>query len=368
MTAASPSSGLGDGGNLPRTGSVPRAGSAALLAFLFSALAAAAVAQDAPPVLRASPGAERVTIDGMLSEAAWAAAEAADAFAQTEPQEGAPPSFRTTVRVLSGSTALVIGIQCDDDPARIVSFSVGRDAAMQAEDHVRVVLGPFLDGRSGYVFAVNPRGARYDSVINSAGDGENAEWDGIWEAATSRSERGWSVEIRIPVRTFAFKPGLHEWHFNVQRRVQRLLETDRWASPARQFRITQTSRAGMLAGLPDFALGRGLDIRPAVTSGGGVPAPSAPVDGLFRPSLDITQRLGANVTASMTVNTDFAETEVDTRRTNLTRFPLLFPEKRTFFLEGLKIDDGDTPHAIVQPSTVPARANPLTPYSSKYEV
>jgi len=28
------------------------------------------------------------------------------------------------------------------------------------------------------------------------------------------------------------------------------------------------------------------------------------------------------------------ETEVDTRQINLTRFPLLFPEKRTFFLEG----------------------------------
>ena len=56
--------------------------------------------------------------------------------------------------------------------------------------------------------------------------------------------------------------------------------------------------------------------------------------GTFQPSLDLTQRLDSNVLASLTVNTDFAETEVDTRRTNLTRFPLFFPEKRTFFLEG----------------------------------
>ena len=71
-----------------------------------------------------------------------------------------------------------------------------------------------------------------------------------------------------------------------------------------------------------------------MTTGGGVPAPDARVDGELQPSLDVTQRLGANVLASVTVNTDFAETEVDTRRTNLTRFPLFFPEKRTFFLEG----------------------------------
>jgi len=48
----------------------------------------------------------------------------------------------------------------------------------------------------------------------------------------------------------------------------------------------------------------------------------------------VTQQLGTGVLSSFTANTDFAETEVDTRRTNLTRFPLFFPEKRTFFLEG----------------------------------
>ena len=78
-------------------------------------------------------------------------------------------------------------------------------------------------------------------------------------------------------------------------------------------------------------------MRPSITAGGGVPAPGADVDGESQPSLDVTQRLGANVLASLTVNTDFAETEVDTRRTNLTRFPLFFPEKRTFFLEGADI-------------------------------
>src|SRR5262245_3092453 len=80
-----------------------------------------------------------------------------------------------------------------------------------------------------------------------------------------------------------------------------------------------------------------MTLRPSLTSGGGIPAPSARLEGEFQPSLDVTKRLGANVLSSLTVNTDFAETEVDTRRTNLTRFPLFFPEKRTFFLEGADI-------------------------------
>lgn len=293
-----------------------------------------------PPRIRTGALTGNLTIDGLLNEPNWASVQPADNFTQIDPLEGAAPTARTTVRVLASTKTIVIGIVCDDpQPSRIVSFSVRRDAPLTSEDHVRVVIGPFLDGRSGYVFAVNPSGARYDGLITPGGDQENSDWDGIWEAATARTPSGWSVELSIPVQTLGFKPGLHDWHFNVQRRIQRRLETDRWAFPARQYQITQTSRAGLLTVLPDFDLGLGLTVRPAMTTGGGIPAPAAPVDGEFQPSLDMSQRLGANVVASGTVNTDFAETEVDTRRTNLTRFPLFFPEKRTFFLEGADIFD-----------------------------
>jgi hypothetical protein len=271
-----------------------------------------------------------IAIDGRLTEAAWESADVIDDFRQTDPVEGALPTARTRMQVLADTRSIVIGIVCEEpDPATIVSFSVRRDAVLTSEDHVRIVLGPFADGRSGYVFAVNPTGARYDGIINPGGESDNPDWDGIWEAATARLPTGWSAEIRIPVLTLAFKPGLHEWQFNVQRRIQRRLEIDRWASPNRQYQITQTSQAGLLTDLPDFDLGVGLTVRPAVTGGGGIPSFDADMERDFQPSLDISQRVGANVLASGTVNTDFAETEVDTRRTNLTRFPLFFPEKRT---------------------------------------
>ncbi|OLE65536.1 MAG: hypothetical protein AUG74_12315, partial [Bacteroidetes bacterium 13_1_20CM_4_60_6] len=297
--------------------------------------AASASAQDAPPSLHVGRLPPNIVIDGRLTEPVWESVESIEDFRQTDPVEGAPASARTRVRVLADARSIVIGIVCEEaDPASIVSFSVRRDAVLTSEDHVRIVVGPFADGRSGYVFAVNPTGARYDAIINPGGESDNPDWDGIWEAATARLPTGWSAEIRIPVLTIAFKPGLHEWHFNVQRRIQRRQEIDRWASPNRQYQITQTIRAGVLTGLPDFDLGVGLTVRPAITGGGGIPSRDAGVERDFQPSLDINQRLGANVLASATVNTDFAETEVDTRRTNLTRFPLFFPEKRTFFIEG----------------------------------
>ncbi len=295
-----------------------------------------AQAQVVPaPELRAGTLEATHHVDGRLDEPAWASAAVVDHFTQADPREGEPASARTVVRVLAGPKALVIGIECEQPTGvGIVSFNVRRDAGLTQEDHVRIVLGPFMDGRSGYVFALNPSGARYDGIINPGGENDNAEWDGIWDAATVRRDQGWSAEVWIPFLTLTFKPGLDTWHFNVQRRIQGLLETDRWASAGRQYQVTQTSRAGVLTNLPAIDLGRGVSVRPALTTGGGVPAPSAEFAGEFQPSLDVTQRLGANLLASATVNTDFAETEVDTRRTNLTRFPLVFPEKRTFFLEG----------------------------------
>jgi hypothetical protein len=311
---------------------------AALAVAALVALPPVAGAQSETPRVRAGVAPPALRIDGVLDEDAWAAAEAIDALTQAEPDELAPATLRTVVRVLAHASAIAIGIVCDQpDPGGIVSFSVRRDAALDSEDHVRIVLGPFMDGRSGYVFAVNPSGARYDALIEPGGESANPDWDGIWEAAVTRTDGGWSAEILIPVHTLSFASGLREWHFNVQRRIQGRLETARWASPARQYQVTQTSRAGVLTDLPAFDLGLGLSVRPAMTAGGGVPFPGAPAARELHPSLDVTKRLGSNLLASLTINTDFAETEVDTRRTNLTRFPLFFPEKRTFFLEGSDI-------------------------------
>ncbi|HSW29625.1 MAG TPA: DUF5916 domain-containing protein [Longimicrobiales bacterium] len=275
-------------------------------------------------------------LDGVLDEPAWDAAPAIPGLTMTEPTEGGTPLAATLVRVLADGHDLVIGVLArDPDPSGIVSTSKARDPEMRNEDYVKIVLDPFLDGRTGFVFAVNPGGARYDALVaRNTREGEDAQWDAVWEARTARSPDGWSAEIRIPLKSLTFDASLDRWGFNVERRVERLQEVSRWASPVRDAQLAQTSRAGLLTGLPRFDTGLGLTVRPAV-----VPTmEKAGEDGDWEmdvePSLDVFQRLGSNLTAMATVNTDFAETEVDTRQTNLTRFPLFFPEKRSFFLEG----------------------------------
>ena len=147
----------------------------------------------------------------------------------------------------------MFGVRADNPPGvGLVAFSRSRDAALDSEDHIKLVLDTYLDGRSGYVFAVNPNGARYDALVANQGEGEDSNWDAVWEAATTQSATGWSAEIRIPLKSLLFRRGLNEWGFNVQRRVQRLQETDRWASPVRDYKITHVSRAGRLTDAPEL--------------------------------------------------------------------------------------------------------------------
>ena len=306
-----------------------------MIALIVAFAPAFAPASAQRPALPVFPTRAAVRVDGRLDEPAWAAADSIADLTQVEPLEGQAPIGRTVVRVLALPDGIVIGIRAyDPEPERITAFARERDANLSNEDHLRIVLDTYLDGRSGYVFMVNPNGARFDALVTSQGEGEDPNWDAVWEAASVRDGFGWSVEIMIPAKSLLFRRGLTSWGFNVQRRVQRLQENSRWSTPSRDVKINNTSRSGLLIGIPPFDLGVGLSVRPASTASAGKPAPGAAVTGRNEPSLDATQRLGANSIASLTINTDFAESDVDTRRTNLTRFPLVFPEKRTFFLEG----------------------------------
>ena len=171
-----------------------------LMTLLAAAIGLQAVSSDPPrPTVRAGVLPEDVRLDGRMEEPAWASTEAIDDLTMVEPVQGAAPTARTEVRVLAGAKAIVIGIVCHDpQPDRIVSFTNARDADLENEDHVGIVLDTFQDGRSGYVFAVNPRGARYDALIED-GAGENSELGRHLGGGRDDHATGWSVEMRIPI-------------------------------------------------------------------------------------------------------------------------------------------------------------------------
>lgn len=280
---------------------------------------------------------ERIRLDGRLDEPAWLRAVPIGSLTQIDPKEGEPPTEATEVRVLYDSDAIYFGITCfDRTPGGIVATQLARDAELDVDDYITIVLDPFFDQRNGFFFMINPAGARTDGQIANNSEHTSLDWDGIWNAAARRSAQGWTAEVSIPFKTLRFKPGQTTWGLNIERQIKRRNERDRWAGARRDIWISNLAEAGRLQDLPVVRQGLGLDIRPygIVRRDPYDPARTDKSPWVLDGGLDISKNLTPNLNASMTVNTDFAETEVDTRQVNLTRFDLFYPEKRPFFLEG----------------------------------
>ncbi|MEW6323060.1 MAG: DUF5916 domain-containing protein [Acidobacteriota bacterium] len=298
---------------------------------------------------------ERIELDGILDEPIWRRAAPATDFRQRDPNNGAPATERTEVRIVFDRNRIVLGVMCfDSEPHRLLGNQMQRDQPFGADDRFMWAIDPYLDGRTGYFFEINPSGAMGDGLITGLGGGGgggrgpggggfggfggqmNKSWDGIWTARVRKTDQGWSAEIEIPFRTLNFDPKAAAWGANFQRTVRRKNEESLWTGWLRNEGLTRMSNAGRIVGLRDLTQGIGLDIKPyAVATLGNSPGSGAPnTVGTGDVGVDFFYNVTPALQANFTVNTDFAETEVDQRRTNLTRFPLRFPEKREFFLSG----------------------------------
>lgn len=300
---------------------------------------AAAVAAPTPPV-----------VDGRLDEDVWQAATPLTGFVQREPFEGESASERTEVRVLYDDRAIYIGAWLyDEDPSGIIFGETRRDAELIDSDAFRILLDTYLDRQNGFIFGTTPAGIEYDGQITregqggftgqvrqqrGSGGGFNLNWDGSWEVATTRDASGWYAEFRIPFSTLRYeRAGLQRWGLNFSRTIRRKYEEALWSPVPRQFDLYRVSRAGVLEGV--IAPGqRPFAVTPYVIF-------SARHDYVADTDTDVDGDLGGDaklgvtpaLTLDLTVNTDFAQVEVDDEQINLTRFRLFFPEKRPFFLE-----------------------------------
>ncbi|HAK57342.1 MAG TPA: hydrolase, partial [Acidobacteria bacterium] len=290
---------------------------------------------------------EAPTIDGRLDEAVWQDAPVVEQFTQQEPLEGEAATERTEVRMLYDSSNLYIGVRAfDSDPEGIIATEMRRDSQqMLNEDNFQFIIDTFNDSRSGYMFATNPLGAKLEQQIFEEGEGSgffgpnsniNIDWDGVWNVRSRRTEAGWVAEIAIPMRTLRFIPGESQsWGINFMRLIRRKNESVFWAPIPKAYSLTRVSLAGSLDGLEALSQGVDLRIKPFVVAGGEGERVDGEIEGsgLGEVGLDMTYGVTSGLNLDVTVNTDFAQVEVDEQQVNLTRFSLFFPEKRDFFLE-----------------------------------
>ncbi len=286
---------------------------------------------EGKPSIRAQRIDEALIVDGKLDDAAWQTADPITKLYQYEPRAGDRLTEDTQIRFLFNDRTFYIGVWCQDrDPDGIIARAMERDFFIPSDDYFYFFLGTFHDQRNGYVFAVNPNGARYDALV-SQGTDVNSQWDGVWQVKTARDDQGWSAEVAIPLNSLSFDPNGDTWGFNISRNIRRKSERGRWTGARPELRTGHAAEAGDLLGLTDLKQGLGIEFSPFVT--GRYHKSGGDTDWLGDMGADLRYRITPNLSGTLSYNTDFAETEVDDRQINLTRFPLFFPEKRGFFLE-----------------------------------
>ena len=293
------------------------------------------------------------TLDGdVLGDPAWKNAPPITSFVQEQPDEGQPASEKTEVRVIFTADTLYVGVVLyDSDPGGIIVSDARRDAPMDDTDSFQMIVDTYRDRQNGFVFGTNPAGVEYDGQVTNegqgggglgfgqmqsagSGSGFNINWDGAWTVRSKISAQGWSTEFAIPFRTLRYPAATEQaWGINFQRNIRRKNERAFWAPIPRQFNLYRLSLAGSLTGVQTPAL-KNLRITPYVL-GNALESGVIPADSEFLGEVggDLKYSLTPSLTLDATVNTDFAQVEVDDQQVNLDRFNLFFPEKRPFFLE-----------------------------------
>ncbi len=324
-------------------------------------------APDQGRLLTACPAQARITMDGVLDEPCWLLAESATGFFQSEPNEGAPATEPTEVRILYDSENLYIGFLCfDSAPDRIIHNELRLDGAIKDDDNVAVVIDTFDDRRGGFYFSVNPNGARLDGKITKSGGNSesrrrrrsstssatpggarsmlvNDNWNGVWEVAARITPEGWTAEIVIPFKTLRFPGGENmDWGINFQREIKRKKEDTLWCSWGRDDGLYQLSKVGRLCDIRDVGRGGLTEVKP-FTLGSMGKETGIDLDSDVKYGVDLKYPLTSDFTLDLTTLTDFAQVESDRTRINLTRDNLYYPEKREFFLEGSEIFEFGTP-------------------------
>lgn len=273
-------------------------------------------------------------IDGRTDDPVWDNAERVSDFYQREPFEGRPVTEKTEFLILYDEENLYIAARCyHKDPEDIISRELARDVNLGFEDRIQIILDTYLDGRNGYWFQIGPRGSIGDALVSENGRGFNKAWDGIWDGRTTIHEQGWDAEIVIPFRILGFNRNRDTWGIKLIRNIKKRSESSYWPKTTVDAERFQISDAGRLTGLKNLSQGIGLDIVPYITFGSSKdPEPEVDYPADF--GADVFYQVTPSLKAAFTLNTDFAQTEVDARQINLTRFNLFFPEKRDFFLDG----------------------------------
>ena len=256
------------------------------------------------------------------------------------------------MRALYDPTHLYFAIRCwDSEPEKIRARAIFRDESAGADDLVSIMLDSFNDHRSAIQFVTNANGLIEDLLqTGESTSTRNINWDTVWDSNGRRTDFGWEVEIAIPFHSLRFPspaPGAETvFGIGFKRNIPRKNEEVYWPFVANDSSWYRPAELGTLRGLRDISPGRSLELRPYGLVGVDHSESEGATETRLEAGIDVKWGVTEALTADFTLNTDFAQEEVDTQQINFTRFSLFFPEKRQFFLEGQRMFQFGIPREV----------------------
>ena len=278
--------------------------------------------------------AEPIKLDGELSESIWKQTEVATDFSNWVPQDIGRPKRQTEVRVFYNNQYIYFGVTGFDTTYDIIK-TLKRDAEIGSSDGVGITIDPINERTSGFVFILNTKNVQAEAVIWGGSPDDDWSWDNKWLSATKRYADRWTMEIAIPFKTLRYSTEKKIWGIHFTRGDLKNYEYSSWVRLTSNLSWHDLGFTGALIwDEPPPPPGKNISFIPyiktsVISDKENAEATKAKTAAGFDTKLAVTPALNLD----LTVNPDFSQVEVDEQVTNLTRFNIFFPEKRTFFLE-----------------------------------
>ena len=285
-----------------------------------------------------------LNIDGNLDENVWQNASMVSDFWQKFPRAGEKAHLKTEVMGAYDDNFLYFGVILHEKNDEHIIQTLKRDVDYWDSDAFGVILDPVNEKTYGFMFGVSPMGVQMEGLLEQGGEDLNRDWDNRWFVEVQSFEDKWVVEMAIPFKTLRYEANKTIWGINFLRNDAKHNEYHTWTDIPQQFNGIDLGYTGALI----------WDAAPKKVKGNVsiIPYTTGSMTQDFEASnedktnwdgdvgLDTKIAITSSLNLDLTYNPDFSQIEVDQQVTNLTRFSIFLPEKRTFFLENSDIFSG----------------------------
>lgn len=303
---------------------------------LFSFVPCITYSQEAKKTITAQRIDTAPKIDGVPDAALWSSTEKDYQFYQTKPDNGAPASNASQVKIHYDDQAIYITARMlDDDPQNIPREFGLRDDDNKNADVFAVYLDTYNKGQNAFAFGVTAAGVQVDAYVS--GDDFDFNWDAVWKSEVRIDELGWTIEMEIPYYAIRFpKQKIQTWGINFYRQIKKTNEETYWNFVDGNIDGI-INQSGTINGIIDVEPPLRLALLPYMSVVHTIDDESGTSKSSLNGGLDIKYGINESFTVDMSLIPDFSQVRLDDQVLNLSAFEVRFSENRPFFTEGTEL-------------------------------